>query len=368
MGKAVLGGRIASMLPIDTLIRTVGVTAAVILGVAMARPSGAPLLGRVCGLFLLLGVAAYLPCSTWACNSVAWAPAGFLAGCVPFFFWGWTQSIMDDEFKLTLPPVLAGIVLAFTPIAVYAILGAAGLNLSIVIHSVMGIAFVIAALVTILRTWREDLVEARRRLRLIVLVIAGVYSIVVMGVELFLRGQPAADAVQLLNGAMLTVLIVTLAMLLTGPSNQMLQAFGWSRTKESSPVTTQLVAVQPAPTATRDLEQELIDSLHAAMTGKAMYRDAELSIAALARFAGVTEKRLREVINRRLGHKNFPSYVNAFRVEEVKARLADTRNNHLPILTLALEAGFGSIVAFNRVFKERYGITPTEHRSQHSLY
>ena len=91
------------------------------------------------------------------------------------------------------------------------------------------------------------------------------------------------------------------------------------------------------------------------MTHDAAYRDATIAIAPLAARLGVTEKKLRELINGRLGFRNFSSYVNAFRVEEVRRRLLDTRQDEVPILTMALEAGFGSIVAFNRAFKDSYG-------------
>jgi len=34
----------------------------------------------------------------------------------------------------------------------------------------------------------------------------------------------------------------------------------------------------------------------------------------------------------------------------------------VPILTIALDAGFGSIGPFNRAFKTQTGVTPTEYR------
>jgi AraC-like DNA-binding protein len=55
--------------------------------------------------------------------------------------------------------------------------------------------------------------------------------------------------------------------------------------------------------------------------------------------------------------------VNAFRLEEVRRRLLDPRQDEVPILTMALEAGFGSIVAFNRAFKDKHGLTPSAYRS-----
>jgi AraC-like DNA-binding protein len=72
--------------------------------------------------------------------------------------------------------------------------------------------------------------------------------------------------------------------------------------------------------------------------------------------------RLRELIHNRLGHRNFPAFVNAYRLAEVERSLLDPALARRPILTLALEAGFGSIGPFNRAFRERHGLTPTEYR------
>jgi len=88
-------------------------------------------------------------------------------------------------------------------------------------------------------------------------------------------------------------------------------------------------------------------------------------LGAAREISGIVElPRSGAVSSSRAFNKNFPSYVNAFRLEEVRLRLTDSRNDHLPILTLGLAAGFGSIVVFNRVFKERYLMTPTEYRAQ----
>jgi AraC-like DNA-binding protein len=37
----------------------------------------------------------------------------------------------------------------------------------------------------------------------------------------------------------------------------------------------------------------------------------------------------------------------------------------LPVLTIALDLGFGSIGPFNRAFKDATGMTPTEFRRAH---
>ena len=51
---------------------------------------------------------------------------------------------------------------------------------------------------------------------------------------------------------------------------------------------------------------------------------------------------------------------------EVKAALTDPSQKDVPILTIALDAGFGSLGPFNRAFREAEGMTPSEYRSSHA--
>jgi AraC-like DNA-binding protein len=347
---------------VELVIRTVGATAAFVLALAMLAARGAPWTGRICGALLCLGVVSYLPCSAnWnMCWHPATMPASSLASAIPFFFWGWTRSITDDDFQFTWLPITAGVVLICMPLCMMVLPEPTGryLGWSVLVHSAVGIAFVVAALAGVVRTWRQDLIETRRRLRWIVLVAAGAYSIIVMSVEVYYRNEMASAGLQLLNAISLTILLLAICGVLLTVSETARTAFGWRAEQVAMPL-----PVQPAAVAVRDPDQELIDKLQTLMTGKALYRDANLSVPMLANALGVQEKRLREIINGRLGHKNLPSYVNAYRLEEVRQRLADSRNDHLPILTLALDAGFGSIVVFNRAFKERYSMTPTEYRA-----
>jgi AraC-like DNA-binding protein len=68
------------------------------------------------------------------------------------------------------------------------------------------------------------------------------------------------------------------------------------------------------------------------------------------------------LINRQLGHRNFSAFVNGYRLAEAEAALSDPAQAAVPILTIALDAGFGSIGPFNRAFKAHTGLTPTEYR------
>jgi AraC-like DNA-binding protein len=71
---------------------------------------------------------------------------------------------------------------------------------------------------------------------------------------------------------------------------------------------------------------------------------------------------LRRLINQALGHRNFNSFVNRYRIAEAKAALCDPQQAEVPVLTIALDAGFSSLGPFNRAFKAETGMTPTEFR------
>ena len=93
-----------------------------------------------------------------------------------------------------------------------------------------------------------------------------------------------------------------------------------------------------------------------------LYVEADLRVADLARLTGEPEYKVSRCITGTLGFPNFNQMVNRYRIEEAKRRLVDPALAHLPILTIALDCGFGSIGPFNRAFKADTGMTPQEYR------
>ncbi len=92
------------------------------------------------------------------------------------------------------------------------------------------------------------------------------------------------------------------------------------------------------------------------------YLEPNLTIDSLANRLAVATPRLRVFINQQLGFNNFSSFINGYRIEAVKTALQNIDNEHIPILTLALNHGFNSLPPFNRAFKQQMGITPSEYR------
>ena len=111
-------------------------------------------------------------------------------------------------------------------------------------------------------------------------------------------------------------------------------------------------------------DKQLRDKLVYEMKDRLAFKDPSLTIVTLASKIGVTQHRLRSLINQNLGYKNFSEFVNAYRIEDVKSALTDRKRADIPILTIALDSGFKSLSSFNRAFKNSESITPTEYRNQ----
>jgi len=108
---------------------------------------------------------------------------------------------------------------------------------------------------------------------------------------------------------------------------------------------------------TRRLEAALLTL----MATEHPYREPELTLPALAERLKSTPHKLSEVLNRELS-QTFFDFVNGYRVEEVRERLADPSTKHLNILALGLDAGFASKSTFNQAFKKLTGQTPSTYR------
>lgn len=87
------------------------------------------------------------------------------------------------------------------------------------------------------------------------------------------------------------------------------------------------------------------------------YLEPNLSVTELARRLHVSPPALSHLINSGTGG-NFNYFVNRYRVEEFKRRVADGENRHLSLIALAYDCGFNSKATFNRVFKQQTGQTP----------
>ncbi len=310
-------------------------------------------------LGLLLTVSAlcylYLPALPRAYNTAWWRVPPHLSGmAAPALFWLFAASWFDDDFELH--PVHR--------IAVIGLVVAGALSSYIGFphnwpRPVMAVFWPIPSLVCVglgiaaaLRGRANDLVEARRRIRLALALIIGVLIAVVVAAELGVDAWPPQGGWRLINAAALLILTMTVAF----------SVFGWRDAALLMPP----AKPAPLPVSPEADDSRLLARLAAEMQAQLLYRQEGLTITAVAARLGVPEYRLRRAINQGLGARNFNAYLNDFRIAEAAAALADPSQREVPVLTIALDAGFGSLAPFNRAFRLAHGCTPSEFRARNA--
>jgi AraC-like DNA-binding protein len=270
---------------------------------------------------------------------------------VPGAFWLFARTWFDDETRIDLPSwiiVLLPPILFATAHSLFArgtpIFLAAGLTMRIVSFGVA-----IAGLWAAWRGRADDLIEARRRLRAQLIWSVGLFVIFTNTVEILINTNRAPETLR-------TVIEIGI-LLLTGALCGAM--FGLRQAELFATAT-----AKPTPDPRRDEPwmTGLAERLRAHMEREKPHRDDALTIAALAAQLGEQEYRLRRLINGELGYRNFAAFLNGYRLAEVKSALRDPSQKDVPILTIALDAGFGSLGPFNRAFREAEGMTPSGYR------
>jgi AraC-like DNA-binding protein/ketosteroid isomerase-like protein len=95
------------------------------------------------------------------------------------------------------------------------------------------------------------------------------------------------------------------------------------------------------------------------------YLDPELDLQQVADESGYSRNQISYLLNQVLG-QSFYRYVNQARLQHLMARLDDERVE-ASIDALAFDAGFNSLSAFYKAFREHTGVTPKAYLKQISL-
>jgi len=269
-------------------------------------------------------------------------------------FWLFARALFDDGFEVRrwhAAPWAAVVVLSLINCLVLVPAQTLDPRIFAIAISVISLVFVALAVSQTIASWSTDLVEDRRRLRVFVVVATAIYAAVNAILQLFMPASGSPNIVPTANAAILAAVVIAIAYSLMGVGGETI-----------FPAAERPAASAVASSESSAADRKLLDALMRLMSDDRIYRQEGMTIGTLATKLAVPEYKLRRLINQRLGYRNFNVFLNNHRIEEAKAALADPSQAEVPVITIAMDAGFQSLGPFNRAFKATTGVTPIEYR------
>lgn len=210
----------------------------------------------------------------------------------------------------------------------------------------LSLGLVIHLIIIALTGRADDLIEKRRRIRMFLPIFVGLQVGGVLVYELFFGATDNVPSISAINAMLILILVLGAGMAVLVAEDEL-----FSKSVADQRQVLPILNLSPSETV-------LHDKLIAAMD-EGQYRIPSLTISTLASQLDTQEHRLRALINKQLGHRNFSSFLN---ITEAKEKLADRALVDLPILTIAMDLGYGSLAPFNRAFRAETGLTPSDFR------
>jgi AraC-like DNA-binding protein len=319
---------------------------------------------RLYSALFALSVAAYVVASAPGFHGLdlRWRiPIGLASFGTPAVFWLAAAAYFDDDFKPSLYQHLGWLGLVL--LGLWQMLGDQP-PIAYFLHLGLSLLFIVLAAWHTFVGRDADLLEGRRRFRVVLVISTALYTAGIIISQWLLPGSEASAPFSLINAAgLLALTFVYSAARLSVFAAGQFAAFDVPDRSGSSPREIHQDDPALAP-AVNEQDAAVLTALDDLMKNNKIYRQEGLSIAVLSAKLSVPEYRLRRLINQKLGHRNFSAFVNGYRLSEAMAALGDPSQSSVPVLTIALDTGFGSIGPFNRAFKAHTGMTPTEYRRE----
>ena len=222
------------------------------------------------------------------------------------------------------------------------------------------------AIFWIVAEWPTDLIEARRGVRFLFLLVVGV---IMLSAGLLQRIVIPASEIEnyyvhmFLIAVHTLVVFVVLVRTLSRDSAHLLQPRADDPNAAASEAGFRNRPWTPADNKGGELKRP-VDTLVRLLEVDRLYRRPKLSVGSLADELGLPEYRLRKLIHEELGFRNFNAFLHHYRLREACGMLSDPGQVRTPILTIALTVGYQSISTFNRAFGEILGETPSTFRAR----
>ncbi len=105
-----------------------------------------------------------------------------------------------------------------------------------------------------------------------------------------------------------------------------------------------------------DLKEQLLQLL----VREKIYKKNDINLDILSQKLDTTRHNLSQVINEHFD-VNFFNLINKYRIQEAQEIFKSDTHNNLNIIDVAYDVGFNNKVTFNKAFKERTNLTPSEY-------
>lgn len=264
---------------------------------------------------------------------------------LPFSFWKLSKMIFsDDDQSPGRLGIEAVIVLVYYHGMIQLSNNEAILPYAILLVKITSIGFLALSMVESQRGKRDDLVKSRLKLRK-----TFVYFIAITGLITILTETSLATTEMVMLKMVQRIAILLFSSYFLIINSVWKESFLGKKTK-----------------TVKVLHQELINAIQELMLDQKYYKQEGLTIGQLAEKLDEQEYKLRSVINQEMGYRNFPAFVNSFRIEEARELLLVKGKDRLTIQEIAFETGFNSIGPFNRAFKAETQLTPKAFRDKNA--
>lgn len=271
----------------------------------------------------------------------------FFRASPPFWFWLLALQFFQEDFHLRwwhwLPLLLKESVHFLMRQSYFQSFNFAfsgdDLMLSTIVIALIAVILVSHGIFKAVKDYTSDLIEWRRYIRIVFIVVGGISIIILILSRLVFRGPDLYNIFEYISVSIVLIIVFAFGLVVMRIRSDFLLDDSNNNTKEEK--------------IDLELQKIVIDRMEL----QKEYRDDNLTIRILASRLGVMEYKLRKLINIGLKYKNFNDFLNRYRIQEVSERLLS--EPEIPITRLAMDAGFRSLGTFNRAFRQLVGVSPS---------
>jgi len=326
-------------------------------------------------LVLIFGAFVHL-CHNWLPPSLS-AHAYMIESATPAFFWISCRLIFQEGKELPAFGSTIAVYSFIAPIAKYLItfyLGYVPNWLELLGREIpqwFEYALIIMGIIALLRGRDDDMVESRRRLRWAIMGAAGLS----LGWAVFSFNLKFGSAASRVLAIDVSILII-IWFLFKGRRDiwgkepiELDEGSQYAPSIKEEVFDTRVASVAQSESSqdievadsVPEQESEALKHMKIMMV-EGFYRRENLTLKDLAKAMALPEYKVRAVINKELGYRNFNEFINEYRIKEAAERLINEPET--PISNIALDVGYRTLSSFNRAFRKEKETTPTAFREQ----